>query len=121
MSELEPGYRLNRQAAEFFLYEYFGIVAKDYTENIKEDSRKTKIIKCVRRAYLDMNRTLVLNKNAGSFYDEIGNDLAAALANSKPIAELRKDAYCVFFDCKGNLKESIGKLLVPKTIKNPNK
>ena len=108
---------LNEYAKEFFLYAYFGIVAKDYNDTIRKDSRTEMIGKCVRRAYLDMNRTLELNKEESPFYNLIGKELAEKLSCDKPVKELREDAYSVFFDGDDNVKASVGKLLKIKTVK----
>ena len=98
MSELkiEPNEALTR----FLVFSYFGIDIED------KDYQKGDIIgACVRRAYLDMCRTLRFSSEGkdGGFYNAVAGQLISAFADEKQSLESkRKNAYDVFFPEQGS-------------------
>lgn len=90
---------LNKQANEFLLYSYFGIV--DY------DTPETIIRKCVKRAYLDLNRTLTMKKDKPeqSFMNEYVNLLSNALQTEGTVSDKRDAAYQLFKSQEKEMKD----------------
>lgn len=99
---------LNKQANEFFLYSFFGIVDSDTPEII--------IKKCVKRAYLDMNRTLTLNKSNSknleekAFMNLFTGYLSKALTMEGTISDKRAAAYQVFVNHSEELSKYLEKV-----------
>ncbi len=98
-------------AWDFFLDAYFGITG--------EDDDAARVRKCIDRAYLDMNRTLLLNdeEKGASFRKDYADALLKAFTAGATIEEKRERAYAVFF---GGDRDLAAYLSV-KCIENRNK
>lgn len=100
MSELKI--ETNEALTRFLVFSYFGIdiEGKDY-------QKKDIIGACVRRAYLDMCRTLKLSDNGknGKFYKDFSDALISKLSEGGTIADKRKNAYEVFSTETSDVKE----------------
>ena len=122
MSENIDTKEVNKQAWDFFVFATLGIAPGD-----NED---VTIKKCIRSAYLDMNRTLIIKDNtniddaddpsctfykvySGKMYDAINNHLSC-------ISRAKQQCYEVFFK-NGELLEGIGDYLDTRDIKDQNK
>ena len=110
--------RLRKQATDFFLYAYFGI--------IENDDYRTIIYKCVRRAYLDMNRTLKIKSDVpGPTFQEVYAKKITEIIESKDsITDIQSECYKLFFDYteeKDQPQKGLKKFLGTKEIKDKSK
>ena len=101
----------NSEAAAFFLYAYFGIVAKPRGEI--QETCFSAIKKCVYRAYLDMCRTLDLKSDDQSFAKKYCNKIAEAWTGLNSVEKMKERAYNLFFE-EGQLRKEIREYLCDK-------
>lgn len=106
--------KLRNQASEFFLYTCFGIV--------KDDNLETIIRKCVKRAYLDMNRTLSIKKNkssSGSFQSDYSKKITDIICK-REFSKIQSETYDLFFN-NDHPKNDLNVYLNVKKTKNKSK
>ena len=109
---------LRKQATDFFLYAYFGIIVND--------DYRTIIKKCVKRAYLDMNRTLKVKSDVPgfSFQEEFAERMTEIIVSKDSITDIQSECYKLFIDyTEGNDQPQKGlyAFLGTKEIKDKSK
>ena len=110
------GWRPKTIVEEFFVYVYLGVSKNDDKEDI--------ITKCVSKAYTDMNRTLLINKDV-SFFNNYRTKMVDIIANNySDVDVMRSELYKLFFNITLNdeeqevvsLKDEVNGFLKMKTI-----
>ena len=107
-----------KEAKDFFLYSYFGIVTEDFSignRSMHADTRESAAVKCAYRAYLDLCRTLTYKAEEESlkknFVEDICTRLAEALCTDEVFPVRRKNAYEVFYSKDGSLEKALAQHL----------
>lgn len=107
-----------KEAKDFFLYSYFGIVTEDFSignKSVQADTRESAAVKCAYRAYLDLCRTLTYKteeeSSKGAFVKDICTRLAEALCTDEEFPVRRKNAYEVFYSKDGSLEKALAQHL----------
>ncbi|MBR0136075.1 MAG: hypothetical protein IJM18_07725 [Clostridia bacterium] len=107
-----------KEAKDFFLYSYFGIVTENFSignRSVQADTRESAAVKCAYRAYLDLCRTLTYKteeeSSKGTFVKDICTRLAYALCTDEKLPVRRKNAYEVFYSKDGSLEKALAQHL----------
>ena len=91
-----------RTLEQFLVKAYFGLTPDDLKNN-----RKTVIEKCIKRAYLDMCRTLRFQSKDNDFSDHFGKKLLKVFSSEESVEQKKEKAFSVFFDDKDKVKDKV--------------
>lgn len=99
---------ISRCAERFFIFTCLGIDIDDFT-------KETAISACVRRAYLDMCRTLRVKESWKNKKEKIIKEMAEIFISQTNLEEARNKVYELFFEADDSLKDSIKEHLKDKS------